>query len=214
MKRAIVIGGTGLVGTQLIKQLVEDEKYSEIVSLVRRSSGETHPKLQEIIVNFDQTQSWSHLVTGDVLFSALGTTIAQAKTKAAQFKVDYTYQYMVAKSAAENGVETYVLISSAGASSKSKVFYTNMKGQLEDAVQILPFKQIAIIRPGQLAGNRTENRKGEKIALSVMYFINKLGLLKQYRPIQASLVARAMINAVESEKSTSYSLDEVFELAK
>lgn len=214
MKRAIVIGGTGLVGTQLIKQLVEDEKYSEIVSLVRRSSGETHPKLQEIIVNFDQTQSWSHLVTGDVLFSALGTTIAQAKTKAAQFKVDYTYQYMVAKSAAENGVETYVLISSAGASSKSKVFYTSMKGQLEDAVQILPFKQIAIIRPGQLAGNRTENRKGEKIALSVMYFINKLGLLKQYRPIQASLVARAMINAVESEKSTSYSLDEVFELAK
>lgn len=214
MKRAIVIGGTGLVGTQLIKQLVEDEKYSEIVSLVRRSSGETHPKLQEIIVNFDQTQSWSHLVTGDVLFSALGTTIGQAKTKAAQFKVDYTYQYMVAKSAAENGVETYVLISSAGASSKSKVFYTNMKGQLEDAVQILPFKQIAIIRPGQLAGNRTENRKGEKIALSVMYFINKLGLLKQYRPIQASLVARAMINAVESEKSTSYSLDEVFELAK
>ncbi len=214
MKRAIVIGGTGLVGTQLIKQLVEDEKYSEIVSLVRRSSGETHPKLQEIIVNFDQTQSWSHLVTGDVLFSALGTTIGQAKTKAAQFKVDYTYQYMVAKSAAENGVETYVLISSAGASSKSKVFYTSMKGQLEDAVQILPFKQIAIIRPGQLAGNRTENRKGEKIALSVMYFINKLGLLKQYRPIQASLVARAMINAVESEKSTSYSLDEVFELAK
>ena len=214
MKKAIVIGGTGLVGTQLIKQLVEDEKYSEIVSLVRRSSGETHPKLQEIIVNFDQTQSWSHLVTGDVLFSALGTTIGQAKTKAAQFKVDYTYQYMVAKSAAENGVETYVLISSAGASSKSKVFYTNMKGQLEDAVQILPFKQIAIIRPGQLAGNRTENRKGEKIALSVMYFINKLGLLKQYRPIQASLVARAMINAVESEKSTSYSLDEVFELAK
>jgi len=214
MKKAIVIGGTGLVGTQLIKQLVEDEKYSEIVSLVRRSSGETHPKLQEIIVNFDQTQSWSHLVTGDVLFSALGTTIGQAKTKAAQFKVDYTYQYMVAKSAAENGVETYVLISSAGASSKSKVFYTSMKGQLEDAVQILPFKQIAIIRPGQLAGNRTENRKGEKIALSVMYFINKLGLLKQYRPIQASLVARAMINAVESEKSTSYSLDEVFELAK
>ena len=214
MKKAIVIGGTGMVGLQLVKQLIEDEKYDEIISLVRRSSGINNPKLQEKIINFDEPESWSDLVTGDVLFSTLGTTIAQAKTKDAQFKVDYTYQFIVAETAAKNGVETYVLISSAGANSKSRVFYTNMKGKLEDAVRALSFKQITIIRPGQLAGNRAEKRKSEKIALSIMYFINKLGLLKRYKPIQAYQVAQAIINAAENKNSGIYSLDKVFELAK
>jgi uncharacterized protein YbjT (DUF2867 family) len=214
MKKAIVIGGTGMVGLQLVKQLIEDEKYDEIISLVRRSSGINNSKLQEKIINFDQPESWSNLVTGDVLFSSLGTTIAQAKTKDAQFKVDYTYQFIVAETAAKNGVRTYVLISSAGANSKSSVFYTNMKGKLEDAVQALSFRQITIIRPGQLAGNRAEKRKSEKIALSIMYFINKLGLLKRYKPIQAYQVAQAMINAAENKNSGTYSLDKVFELAK
>jgi len=214
MKKAIVIGGTGMVGLQLVKQLIEDEKYDEIISLVRHSSGIGNPKLQEKIINFDQPESWSNLVTGDVLFSTLGTTIAQAKTKNAQFKVDYTYQFIVAETAAKNGVGTYVLISSAGANSKSSVFYTNMKGKLEDAVQALSFKQITIIRPGQLAGNRVEKRKSEKIALSIMYFINKLGLLKRYKPIQAYQVAQAIINAAENKNSGIYSLDKVFELAK
>lgn len=214
MKKAIVIGGTGMVGLQLVKQLIEDEKYDEIISLVRHSSGIGNPKLQEKIINFDQPESWSNLITGDVLFSTLGTTIAQAKTKNAQFKVDYTYQFIVAETAAKNGVGTYVLISSAGANSKSSVFYTNMKGKLEDAVQALSFKQITIIRPGQLAGNRVEKRKSEKIALSIMYFINKLGLLKRYKPIQAYQVAQAIINAAENKNSGIYSLDKVFELAK
>lgn len=214
MKKAIVIGATGMVGTQLIKQLIENETYSEIVSLVRRASGVSHPKLNEQIINFDEPENWSNEVTGDVLFSTLGTTIAQAKNKEAQFEVDFTYQFTVAKIAARNNVSNYVLISSAGANSKSKAFYLRMKGQLEDVVQKLPFKIISIIRPGQLAGDRSEKRTGEKIGLSVIYFLNKLGLLKRYKPIQAYEVAHAMINAAEKTESDTYTLDAVFELAK
>ena len=214
MKKAIVIGATGMVGTQLIKQLIENETYSEIVSLVRRASGITHPKLKEQIINFDEPENWSNVVTGDVLFSTLGTTLAQAKNKEAQFEVDFTYQFTVAKIAAKNGVSNYVLISSAGANSNSIVFYTSMKGKLEDAVKRLPFNVISIIRPGQLAGDRTEKRKSEKIGLSVMHFINKLGMMKRYKPIYAHKVARAMINAAEKKESGTYTLDKVFELAE
>jgi uncharacterized protein YbjT (DUF2867 family) len=214
MKKAIVIGGTGMVGAQLIKQLTENESYSEIISLVRRTSGTTHPKLSEHVITFDQPESWSSLVKGDVLFSTLGTTIAQAKTKEAQFKVDFTYQFTVAEIASKNEVPNYVLISSAGADSKAKAFYLSMKGQLEVAIQVLPFKVISIIRPGQLAGDRTEKRTGEKIGLSVMYFLNKLGLFKRYKPIQAYQVAQAMINAAEKKQSGTYNLDKVFELAE
>jgi uncharacterized protein YbjT (DUF2867 family) len=214
MKKAIVIGSTGMVGTQLIKLLIENEEYNEIVSLVRRESGVKHQKLKEYIIDFEKPESWSYLVTGNVLFSTLGTTIAKAKTKDAQFKVDFTYQFEVAEMAAKNGVTRYVLVSSSGASSKSANFYLNMKGKLEDVVQSLPFEVISILRPGQLDGNRTENRIGEKMGLSVMYGFNKLGLLTRFKPIQAVQVAKAMINAAQQRKSASYTLDEVHKLAE
>jgi uncharacterized protein YbjT (DUF2867 family) len=212
MKKAIVIGATGMVGTKLIQSLIENDDYSEIVSLVRRSGGITHAKLTEHIINFDEPEKWNKLVTGNVLFSTLGTTIAQAKTKIEQYKVDFTYQYTVAKIAAENGVTHYVLVSSAGANSTSMAFYTKMKGELEDAIRLLPFKYISVLRPGQLEGNRVNKRPAEKIALSIMHGINKLGLFNRYRPIQDVQVAQAMIAAASKSTSATYTLQEVFEL--
>lgn len=214
MKKAIVIGGSGMIGTQLIKQLIESEEYSEVVSLVRRSSGVINSKLKEYIINFDQPESWKSLVNGDTLFSTLGTTIANAKTKAGQFKVDFTYQYEVAEIAAKNSVASYVLVSSAGANSKSKAFYLNTKGKLEDEVKQLSFKAVIILQPGQLDGDRKENRPAEKISLSIMYALNKIGFFRKYRPIQASMVAKAMINAANKNKSGVYKLDKVFQLAE
>jgi len=212
MKKAIVIGATGMVGTELIKLLIQNETYTEIVSLVRRPSGVTHPKLTERIIDFNHPETWSMFMKGDVLFSTLGTTLSKSKSKDAQYKVDFTYQFTAAKTAAENGVAHYVLISSAGANSKSLTFYMRMKGKLEDAIQTLPFKVISILRPGQLAGKRSEIRLGEKTGLAVMLGLNKLGFFKRYRPIYGHQAAQAMIRAAEKANSATYTLDEVFEL--
>lgn len=213
-QKAIVIGSTGMVGKELVKKLIENEHYSGIISLVRRPSGIISPKLDEHIIDFDRPDTWKDLVKGDVLFSALGTTIAKAKSKEEQFKVDFTYQYNVAKIAVENGATSYVLVSSAGANSNSKAFYMNMKGKLDEAVQGLPFEYINILRPGQLHGKRAEKRLGEKVGLSVMYSLNKIGLFKRYKPIKDKKVAKAMIHAARKTHSTIYTLDEVHELAK
>lgn len=214
MKTAIVIGSTGMVGTELIKQLIESEDYSKIISLVRRASGEKHPKLSEQIVDFNKPEKWKDLVKGDVLFSAMGTTIKNAKTKDNQYKVDYTYQYETAKAASENCVPVYVLVSSVGAKSSSSNFYLKIKGKLEDDVKKLPFNVISILQPGQLDGNRLEHRGMEKMALKTVYLLNRIGLLTKYRPIQAYEVAKAMINVSEKDKSGVYTLDKVFELIK
>ena len=168
MKKAIVIGATGMVGTQLIQKLIENEDFSEIVSLVRRKSGVSNPKLTEYIINFNEPETWKSYVKGDVLFSSLGTTMAQVKTKKAQYEVDFNYQFTVAKIAANNGVSSYVLVSSAGANPNSKYFYLKMKGELEFAVQSLPFKKVILIKPGQLTGNRIQNRRSEKIGILVI----------------------------------------------
>lgn len=135
--RAIVIGSTGLVGKQLIEQLLEDARFDRVGSFVRRPSGRTHPKLDEHVVDFRAPDAWASQVTGDVLFSALGTTLKQAGSKEAQYEVDYTFQFRTAQAAAKNGVKEYVLVSSASASASSMVFYSRIKGELERDTQKL-----------------------------------------------------------------------------
>jgi uncharacterized protein YbjT (DUF2867 family) len=210
--KAIIIGSSGMVGTQVLDLLLSSEKYTEVLSLVRRKSTISHPKLSEHVIDFDQPETWEHLVKGDVLFSCLGTTIAKAKSTQNQFKVDYTYQYQIAEMAAKQGVSTYALISSAGANANSKAFYMQTKGKLDAAVMRLGFRTLIILRPGQLYGARTEKRLGESFGLTVMFALNKLGILKKYRPIHAREVAQSLLNAVALKKTRVYKLSELFDL--
>ncbi|MEX2604924.1 MAG: NAD(P)H-binding protein, partial [Gracilimonas sp.] len=153
-RTAIVIGATGLVGSQVLDQLLEDKSYQKVKVFHRRSTGVVHPKLEEHIVDFKELDSWKSLIAGDELYSALGTTIKKAGGQEAQYTIDFTYQYETAKAAAENGVKKFALVSSAGANPKSRAFYTKLKGELDEAVKELPFEVTVILRPSILAGNR------------------------------------------------------------
>ena len=106
-KTAIVIGATGLVGEQLVRQLLEDDRYGTVKVFHRRTTGISHPKLVETVIDFDSPEEWKHLITGDELYSALGTTLKAAGSKEAQYKVDYEYQFQVAKIARENDVPRF-----------------------------------------------------------------------------------------------------------
>ena len=215
MKTAIVIGATGLVGSELTRLLLEDKRIEKVRVLVRRSTGIVHPTLEEHVVDFEQPKDWENLLRGDMLFSCLGTTIGKAGNKDAQYKIDYTYQYEMARAASQNGVIDYALISSAGASVDSKIFYSRMKGELDRDVNLLNFNHIAIIRPGLLVGPRKEFRFGERISIPFVYAISSLPGLRKYRPIEAKTVAQALINAIFYAKKAKqvYELEEVFALA-
>jgi uncharacterized protein YbjT (DUF2867 family) len=216
MKTAIVIGATGLVGTALVEALLKDSRFEKVKIFVRRATNMVSDKLEHHIVNFDKPDQWKKLVTGDVLYSAMGTTLRVAGSKEAQYTIDYTYQYEVAKMAAANGVEQYVLVSAAGSSPDSKIFYSRIKGELERDIMKLPFETIHIIRPGMLAGHRAEARTGEGIGIGVMTVLSKIPGLGSLKPIQGTEVARAMINATFRQVTGihSYSLGKVIKLAK
>jgi len=216
MKTAIVIGATGLVGNELTKILLKDSRFELVKIFVRKSTLIKSEKLEEHIVNFDKPEQWKKEVTGDVLYSAMGTTIKAARSKDAQYKVDYTYQYQMAKIAAANGVPKYVLISAAGSNPGSKIFYSRMKGELERDIKKLPFESIYIIRPGMLSDNRKQERTGEKIGIGVMKVVSLIPGLGQLKPIAGSEVARAMINATFKQELGifSYTMGDVFKLAK
>lgn len=190
-RAALVIGGTGLVGTALVSQLLEDPDYDRVVTFGRRRLEVEHDKLQQHLVDFDDLGSFRSHLEGEVLFSALGTTRKKAGSKEAQRRVDYDYQLQVAEAAAENGVPGYVLVSALGASCRSPFFYSRMKGQLEDRVRDLPFESIRILRPGLLDGERGEDRPGEKWTLRVLRHVPRMESLARVRPIHAQIVARA-----------------------
>lgn len=215
MKTALVIGATGLVGSQLVKLLLKDSRYEKVKIFVRRSAGIVNDKLEEHIVNFDAVVDWKKLLVGDVLYSALGTTLRAAGSKETQYKIDYTYQYQVAKAAANNNVKEYVLISAAGSGPDSKIFYSRMKGELERDIIKLPFETIHIIRPGMLSGDRIEVRTGEKAMISIMNAIAVIPGLHRLKPIKGIEVAQAMINATFRHVTGihSYTMSEVFRLA-
>ena len=213
-RKAIIIGATGLVGNALVNQLLDDNRFDKLIILTRRKLNINHSRIEEHLINFDQPGTWKELVKGDVLFSTLGTTLKQAGSKENQYRVDYTYQYETAKSAAENGVPVYVLVSAAMSDPGSRIFYSRMKGELERDIKLLPFQHIHILQPGILSGDRKENRGGEKMAISMISFFNKLGLFRKQKPIDVSIVARAMINAsFRNESLQTYTLLEVFKLA-
>lgn len=214
MRTAIIIGATGLTGSQLVDLLLTDDRFTKLVVFGRRSIEITHPKLEEHIIDFDHPEYWRDLVKGDVLFSALGTTLKKVGSQDAQYRIDYSYQYQFAVAAAANQVPTYVLVSTAFANPASSGFYVRMKGELERDIKELPFKHIQIIQPGPLDGDRKENRVVERRGLKALKFLNKLNLFIKYRPIHVRIVAQKMINvsfSTETEPQT-YTLEQVFEL--
>ena len=193
-KTAVIIGATGLVGSKLLQQLLFDTHFDAVKIFVRKATGISHPKLQEHIIDFDELANVKSEITGDVLFSCMGTTLKQAGSKEKQFTVDFTYQYQFAQAASENRVPAYVLISSASADAGSMLFYTKIKGQLEDAVKKLDFDKIIIIQPSVLEGERNDERMGEKMGASIINALGKiLPFVKKYRSISGAQVAKAMI---------------------
>lgn len=215
MKKAILIGATGLIGTQLLKQLLADDNFSQITVLTRRTTCVSHPKLKEILIDFDDLEKYKSDIVGDVLFSVMGTTKKKAGSEKVQYKIDYTYQYIAAKIASDNGVKKLVLLSSFGADSKAKVFYSRIKGELDEAVQKLKFESVSIIRPSMLTGKRREFRLAERIFTPIMYAFAWVPGIRKYRPIKDRVVAKAMINStLNNSKLEILELEAVFKKAK
>ena len=212
---ALVIGATGATGTELVQQLIDDNRYTTVVVFSRRPLLVTGVKLTTHIVDFDNPQTWAHLVKGDVLFSALATTLKQAGSQKEQYKIDYIYQYQTAATAAANGVAKYVLVSAMGANPKSWLFYPRIKGELDNAVAALPFKQIHIFRPGFLLRQPDKIRPMEKLGIAIIQFFNKLGLFKSQRPLPVEVLAqkmRSVLLNLDAQQFQIYSLDSIFDL--
>lgn len=192
-KTAIVIGGTGLVGTALLEGLIQSEHFAKIRCISRRPPPFSHQKLQHCRVDFEQLYDASEAFRGDCLFSALGTTRKQAGSLAAQRRIDLDYQLQAAKLGAAQGVTHYLLVSAMGANSKSANAYMQMKGELEERVADLNFPRTSIFQPSLLTGKREQQRLAESLAAPLLKGLCSLPGLRRFRPIAGEELAQAMI---------------------
>ena len=190
--KAIIIGATGATGKDLVDLLLQDSAFDAIHVFVRHPLTISDPLITTHIVDFEKIDTWKSEIRGDVLFSCLGTTLRAAGSQEAQWKVDYDYQFNVAKAAHDNGVETIVLMSSVGANPQSSFFYPKMKGKLEEAVKLLGFPNTIIVRPPSLI-RRNSDRWGEKVGVVVLKALNKVGILRSLKPMSTEAVAKAML---------------------
>ncbi|WP_211276976.1 Rossmann-fold NAD(P)-binding domain-containing protein [Tamilnaduibacter salinus] len=195
--KAMVLGATGLTGRQVLAGLLEAPEVETVVAPVRRPLR-THSKLVQRTVDFDHLAPEADLFAVDAIVCCLGTTMARAGSKAAFRRVDYDVPLEAARLGLENGARAFLLMSAVGASAQSPVFYSRVKGQLEEALADLGYPRLSIYHPGLLLGERQEQRTGESAMGTVMPMLNALlpGPLKRYRGIPASTVARAMVTEV------------------
>lgn len=198
--KALIIGATGATGKDLIHKLIEDKDFEEIHAFVRKPMETQNEKVKFYVVDFEKPENWRDLVKGDVAFSCLGTTLKDAGSKEAQRKVDFDYQLNFAKIAKENNVEDFVLVSAYGASPNSKIFYSRMKGELEQEIKKLHFNKLTIFNPGMLE-RKNSNRTGEVLGSRIIKFANKFGVLEHQKPLPTDVLAQAMVN---SSKIKSY----------
>lgn len=196
-RTAVVIGASGLTGMHLVKLMLQDNYFITVRLLVRRILPLIHPKLQQVIVDFNNVDDYrTKFGKGDIIFCCVGTTHKKVNgDHSAYAKVDFNIPINASGIGIEKGFEKYLLMSSVGANKNSKNFYLHLKGKVEENIKQFPFKSISILRPGQLLGKRTEHRRGEYILQTVTRFISHLliGRLQKFRSIKAEDVARAMI---------------------
>jgi len=195
---ALLVGASGLVGSHLLPLLLDSELYSKIIIFVRNSLGITHPKLQEMQIDFDNIASINvNLAVTDV-FCTLGTTRGKAKSAANFRKVDYTYVVELAKWAKSHQVQRFVVISAMGANTASKTLYMGTKGQMEETIKTLGLPFLGIMHPSLLVGNRKERRIGEWIAGHITLKLVGYFLPLKYRAISAEKVAIAMLEVAKA----------------
>ena len=216
MKTALLFGSSGLVGGQLLRQLIENSEYSKIKIFVRLEPEINDPKLEIIKTNFNNLENHRENIKGDDCFFCIGTTKQNSPNKDEYRRIELDMPKQIAQIAKSNSVNSFVFVSSGFADPKSSGDYLKFKGEVEEELKKLNFSKLGIMRPSFLMGNRKEKRVGEKIGIFLFKMLSPLflGPLKKMKPIHSEKVAKAMINVSNGDfNKTIFESNEIVEVS-
>ena len=209
---AVIIGATGAVGKEILKEILGTEYYERIYVLGRNSISRLpeDDRLTKIVIDFENMRFDTSILDDADVFAALGTTIKIAGSKENQRKIDVDYTVNFAK-LCEGKVRSFNVISAIGANSKSKNFYNSLKGELEDKLKEMNLGTLRIFQPSLLISKREDKRFLEEIFMKVapiFQFVLK-GKTKKYSPIEASLLGKEIVRiATENKGKGTYTYND------
>ena len=199
MKKAILFGASGFIGSYLLEILLQSTVYDEVTIVVRKPLNIQHPKLKMVLADYlSLAQNKEYLVADDV-FISLGTTKKKTPDEKEYYQIDHDYPVLAAQLTKSNGAKTVCLVSAVGANANSSIFYTRTKGEAEKDVLAVDFQHTQIFRPSLIMGSRQESRPMEKAFIKIFSLVNLLliGKLNKYKGITAKNIALAMFNAAQ-----------------
>ena len=224
MKIAIISGTSGLVGMQLLHQLMKSAQYDFILSVGRRKLALKHNKLIQIDGDLFKLSSWdwqgkirAEALGGEYnalfdavsekkaeihAYSSLGTTIKVAGSKEKFYAIDHDLVIGFAAWVKKLGASKFLYVSAMGADATSSIFYNKVKGETEEDLKAFQFDYLGLFRPSLLLGNRHEFRFGEQVATFFMKPLVWLKVAKNLRPIYDYQVAKAMVKTALSHHSS------------
>ncbi len=203
MKKAILFGASGFIGSYLLDELLNSEDYKEVMIVVRKKLPVSHAKLTTLIADFNSLPGLANNINADEVFIALGTTQKNTPDKKAYYQADHDYPVLAASIAKEKGAKAAFVVSAVGANERSGVFYIKTKGAMERDIIALGFEHTLIFRPSLIMGSRKENRPMEKIFIKIWAVINPLliGAFDKYKGIEGKDIAKAMVNVAKQRKA-------------
>ena len=215
MKTALIFGSSGLVGNNLLNQVINNSNYSKVKIFVRSSREISDQKVEVINTDFNDLQKIKNLIIGDDCFFCIGTTKKKSPDKSEYRRVELDLPKKIAQISKSNDIKSFIYVSSGFADPKNSGDYLKFKGLVEEEIKSLNFQKIGILRPSFLLGNRKENRVGEKIGIIIFKLLSPLfvGPIKKMKPIHSETVAKAMIQiANEDIQQTIFESNEIADL--
>ncbi len=199
-----VIGSTGLIGLEFLKG-IEAGDYRGVTAISRRNipNLSRKPFIKQALHDFSNLEDMRAELKSEVVVCTLGTTIKTAGSQERFFEIDHNIPLEVAKIAREEGCERFILVSSIGADARSRVFYSRVKGKLEDALKEVGFSRLDILRPSMLLGDRGEKRPGEFIGKLIMQPIAFL-IPWKYKPIPSTTLAGKIAELIDLDEPGTY----------
>jgi uncharacterized protein YbjT (DUF2867 family) len=191
-----ILGATGLVGAECVRRFAESSRFTRVIALVRRPLPRApSARVETHVIDFERLESAAEFFRVSHIVCALGTTIKKAGTRERFRRVDHDYPLAAARLGLREGARHFLLVSALGASARSRVFYSRVKGEVEDAIRALPYQSVTLVRPSLLLGQREELRLGESIGKLFAKVVPR-----RYRPVQASAVAATIVRAAVEDR--------------
>ena len=211
-KTAVIIGATGAVGKEILKEILADNFYNKVYILGRESIVKLgdEERLTKIIVDFENLNFDTSILEDADVFASLGTTIKIAGSKENQRKIDVDYTVNFSK-LCEGKVRSFNVVSAIGANSKSKNFYNSLKGELEDKLKVMNLGVLRIFQPSLLISKRDDKRFLEQMFMKVapIFQLVLKGKAKKYSPIEVSVLGREIVRfAIENRSKGTYTYND------